>query len=426
MEEKRFKVIHINSTTKDRYPTIDGNINSEPVIEKGEIAVNGAEDGEFLAIVNTANKVKTFKDWDTTKNEIDKKSYVWDISVLMIGDALTAQASFLKTPILKYLSGIPVFAYDGVHTLPVIITTDGNYWNIECLSINGVTISHHYDCPYDVLNIDDDVEVEFNYSQNSACDMVSWNCLQKYINNNIYTKLEIDRKILKIKEFTLEGTEGELPLSEWDSLVNSDIYLLNGTYIYSHIVNGDSIHFDIVTNLVSGDSFLVSTTIAFYNIQKLEDKLTWNYVIYKGNLVEDVVEEFGENKKIVMSQKAVTEQFALTNNNVAQLQDTVNTINNNYRKKVVSISSTETSKTIDANTYYKWGTMSSLTISLNTNVDSSILNEYIFEFASGSTPTTLSLPSSIKWLNGLTPIIQANKTYQVSIVNNLGVIAEFA
>lgn len=424
--EERFKVIHINSTTKDRYPTVDGHLNSEPIIDKGEIAVNGAEDGEFLAIVNTANKIKTFKDWDTTKNEIDKKSYVWDISVLMIGDTLSTQASFLKTPILKYLSGIPVFAFDGQHTLPVIITTDGNYWNIECLSINGITISHHYDCPYDVLNIDDDVEVEFNYSTNSDCEVVSWNGLQNYINNNIYTKLEIDRKILKIKEFTLEGTSGELPLSEWGDLVNSDLYICNGTYIYSHILNGNIINFDIVTSMASTTTLLTSTTIAFYSIENDGEKLIWSSRTYTGNLVEDVVDELGDGEHVVVSQKGISQQFNTTNNNITQLQNTVNTINNNYRKKVVSISSTETSKTIDANTYYKWGTMSSLTISLNTNVDSSILNEYIFEFASGSTPTTLSLPSSIKWLNGLTPIIQANKIYQVSIVNNLGVIAEFA
>lgn len=425
--EKSFKVIHINSTTKDRYPTVDGQLNSEPIIEKGEIAVNGAEGGEFLAIVNTANKIKTFKDWDTTKNEIDKKSYVWDISVLPIGGGVTLFASQIKPIISKHLQGIPLFMYNGRNIFPLHIQTDGENWHIYAVSLNQEEYLHRFVVPYDVLNYNDDYEIEIFLGGDSPYTLVNETQLYDYIKKSeTYTKSEIDEKVLTIKEFTLEGTEGELPLSEWDSLVNSDIYLLNGTYIYSHIVNGDSIHFDIVTNLVSGGSLLVSTTIAFYNIQKLEDKLTWNYVIYKGNLVEDVVEEFGENKKIVMSQKAVTEQFALTNNNVAQLQDTVNTINNNYRKKVVSISSTETSKTIDANTYYKWGTMSTLTISLNTNVDSSILNEYMFEFASGSTPTTLSLPSSIKWLNGLTPIIQANKTYQVSIVNNLGVIAEFA
>ena len=97
-----------------------------------------------------------------------------------------------------------------------------------------------------------------------------------------------------------------------------------------------------------------------------------------------------------------------------------------YQKKIISVPTSETSKTLQPNTYYKWGTMTSLTITLATNVDSSILNEYMFEFVSGTTPTTLSLPSSIKWLNGEAPIIEQNKTYQVSIVNNLAIICLFS
>ena len=45
------------------------------------------------------------------------------------------------------------------------------------------------------------------------------------------------------------------------------------------------------------------------------------------------------------------------------------------------------------------------------------MNEYMFQFTSGSTPTTLSLPNSVIWVQPLT--VQAGKTYQVSIVNNL-------
>ncbi|HBL41143.1 MAG TPA: hypothetical protein DDY98_06080, partial [Ruminococcaceae bacterium] len=43
--------------------------------------------------------------------------------------------------------------------------------------------------------------------------------------------------------------------------------------------------------------------------------------------------------------------------------------------------------------------------------------EYILDFYSGSTPTTLTLPDSVQWANELT--IEANKHYQVSIVDNI-------
>jgi len=77
---------------------------------------------------------------------------------------------------------------------------------------------------------------------------------------------------------------------------------------------------------------------------------------------------------------------------------------------------------IDANKMYMFGTRSSLTITLNAG-ESGIVNEYMFQFTSGSTATTLNVPSSVTWLKD--PDIQTNKKYAVSIENNLGVIGEW-
>jgi hypothetical protein len=45
----------------------------------------------------------------------------------------------------------------------------------------------------------------------------------------------------------------------------------------------------------------------------------------------------------------------------------------------------------------------------------------MFEFVSGATPTTIiGLPSNLKWQDDLD--IEANMRYQVSIVNNIGLI----
>lgn len=75
---------------------------------------------------------------------------------------------------------------------------------------------------------------------------------------------------------------------------------------------------------------------------------------------------------------------------------------------------------INPNTFYKFGEVASLNITLATITDNTIYNEYMFEFVSGSTATTLTLPSSIKWLE--TPTIDANKIYQCSIVDNVGLL----
>lgn len=87
----------------------------------------------------------------------------------------------------------------------------------------------------------------------------------------------------------------------------------------------------------------------------------------------------------------------------------------------ISVVQTSTSTIeINSNTFYKFGEVASLNITLASITDNTIYNEYMFEFVSGTTATTLTLPSSIKWLE--TPTIDANKIYQCSIVDNVGLL----
>lgn len=90
----------------------------------------------------------------------------------------------------------------------------------------------------------------------------------------------------------------------------------------------------------------------------------------------------------------------------------------NYSVEIVE--STSNTQEIQSNKFYKFGEVSSLNITLAAITDTSVLNEYMFEFISGSTATTLTLPNTIRWLE--TPSIEANKIYQCSIVDNIGVL----
>lgn len=67
---------------------------------------------------------------------------------------------------------------------------------------------------------------------------------------------------------------------------------------------------------------------------------------------------------------------------------------------------------------YVCGTMTSLTLALAANPTSDFVAEYHIMFDSGSTATTVTYPSGIKFPDGETPTIEANKTYEFSIVNN--------
>lgn len=88
---------------------------------------------------------------------------------------------------------------------------------------------------------------------------------------------------------------------------------------------------------------------------------------------------------------------------------------------VVEHGTSDTTFTLPANEFHIWGEVSSLTLTLAPPADDTIVNEYMFQLESGSTATTLSLPAGISWIGG-SAIVEANKVYQVSIINNIAVI----
>lgn len=82
------------------------------------------------------------------------------------------------------------------------------------------------------------------------------------------------------------------------------------------------------------------------------------------------------------------------------------------------INTTQSTIEIKPNVYYKFGNVDSLNITF-TSSDSSYTQEYCFEFIANES-TTLNLPDTVKWVKN--PQIESGKTYQVSILNNIGVI----
>ena len=86
---------------------------------------------------------------------------------------------------------------------------------------------------------------------------------------------------------------------------------------------------------------------------------------------------------------------------------------------IVNHGTSDTTFTLTPNIFHVWGTVTSLTLTLAT-ASTTTMDEFMFQFTSGTTATTLSLPSTVKWV--AEPEIEAGMTYQVSIVNNIAVI----
>lgn len=87
---------------------------------------------------------------------------------------------------------------------------------------------------------------------------------------------------------------------------------------------------------------------------------------------------------------------------------------------VVEVSGTSVALTANKFAILTTVQTSTLTVTLNAVEDDTVYNEYMMQFTTGTTAPTVSFPSSVVWVE--TPTIEASKTYQVSIVENKGII----
>ena len=91
----------------------------------------------------------------------------------------------------------------------------------------------------------------------------------------------------------------------------------------------------------------------------------------------------------------------------------------------VNHGTSDTTFALTPNTFHVWDEVASLTLTLGSET-SGVANEYLFQFTSGATATSLTLPDDIKWANDSAPTIAENMIYQVSILKGLASVLEFS
>lgn len=95
-------------------------------------------------------------------------------------------------------------------------------------------------------------------------------------------------------------------------------------------------------------------------------------------------------------------------------------INNKADKvTVVDHGTNDTTFALTPNVLHRWGEVATLNLTLGAET-AGVLNEYMAQFTSGTTATVLTLPDTVTYIGEST--IEADKTYQVSIINNLAVL----
>ena len=200
--------------------------------------------------------------------------------------------------------------------------------------------------------------------------------------------------------------------------------------------------------------------MATRNIKDAKDLDTGELIYFKGHAqatfmsdgrtVEEAVSGMSGGETIDTSNLATKDELAQKQDVISDI-DTIRSNAANYKGTVTSVkvdnvsksqssgvvdlgyvnkkltTSTSSSMTLLPNIYYRntSTSLSTLTIRLGSVSNSNIINEYFVEFTTRSAGTTVSLPSTIKWANGETPTFESSTTYQISIVNNLGVVTKF-
>ena len=120
-----------------------------------------------------------------------------------------------------------------------------------------------------------------------------------------------------------------------------------------------------------------------------------------------LVSETGSSEESAASQKLVTDIY---NKLIAMFPKLV--------------TQTEKAVSIVPNTMNVWGSVTELAITF-TDGEAGAINEYMIQFTTGNTAPTVSLPTGIVWANDDEPSFGINTTYQISVLNGLGVYAEF-
>ncbi len=157
-----------------------------------------------------------------------------------------------------------------------------------------------------------------------------------------------------------------------------------------------------------------------------DGKFTLEYILNQNNvntLIPTAVRKGGMSIKFVHSSDNKYVQYRYTGTAVTgepnPFLDTFNWLNIDGQKEIELLTD---SVNIKPNTLYKLGNRRNLTVSFIAG-ESMVVNEYMFQFTVTGDTFSLTLPAGVRWFEE--PDFNDGSTYQVSVVDNLAIIAEW-
>lgn len=195
--------------------------------------------------------------------------------------------------------------------------------------------------------------------------------------------------------------------SDWNETDNtSPAYIANKPDIY---VNDE--HRIVIDNIAMPNTIGLSSTndIGQIGIEIGMDNITWYGFDGEGETTHTITSS-GDGTKFLSDDGTYKEISSNSSSSGAYSE--------------VNHGTSDTTFTLTPNTFHVWDEVTTLDLSFGEETEG-IANEFLFQFTSGSTATTLTLPDTIKWANNEVPTIEANMIYQVSILKGLASVLVF-
>lgn len=120
-----------------------------------------------------------------------------------------------------------------------------------------------------------------------------------------------------------------------------------------------------------------------------------------------------------------TYQLTVARNSIGKLNVYCEADVDSNPSNTINCNNADYTYTLTSNVYTKFINAKNLRIIFNTKID--IVHNFMFEVTFSTDGCTLTIPSTVtRWANGITPgDCESNCTYQISIIDNLGVIVRF-
>lgn len=98
--------------------------------------------------------------------------------------------------------------------------------------------------------------------------------------------------------------------------------------------------------------------------------------------------------------------------------------NNSSSGGAVPVDPSNPPQTIAPDTIYNWGTLESDTTFPALEDSTTAGNVYCWFFWTGSTVPNITVPTGLTWVGGSEPTWQANKYYEITVMNNVATCLE--